>query len=141
MADLKSIEFVLPEPIKDFIFDLHQATRKAFKVEDVQKLYDIKFKELSEKYFSQCPWPSLKHVASECYFDDDFLLFYREMTLRHLFSKQKPTLSDHLDAWSSYSNLFDFLINTKKPDMIISTVWANEIVIFPPFRNYLSIKL
>lgn len=128
MTDLKNIEFVLPEPISEFIFDLHQATRKAFNVAEVQKLYDVKFKELSEKYFSQSPWPSPKHVAPECYFDDDFLLFYREMTLRHLFSKQKPTLNDHLEAWSSYTSLFDFLINSKKPDIIISTVWANEIV-------------
>ena len=89
---------MLPEPIKDFIFDLHQATRKTRKLEDVQKLYDIKFKELSEKYFAQTPWPSPKHVESDCYYDEDFLLFYREMTLRHLFSKQKPVLADHLQV-------------------------------------------
>ena len=103
-----SIDFVLPEAIKDFIFDLHQATRRiaggSKQVEDVQRLYEVRFKELSEKYFSQSPWPTAANVASECNFDEDFLLFYREMTLRHLFSKQKPTLSEHFESWTNFLN-------------------------------------
>ena len=118
----------MTDAIKDFIFDLHEATRYHKNVDDIQRLYEGKFRELSEKYFSQSPWPSTKIVAPECSFDEDFLLFYREMALRHLFSKQKPTLSHHLEAWNSYMNLFTFLMSSKTADMMISSQWAHEIV-------------
>jgi hypothetical protein len=66
-----------PAPVRDFIFDLHQATRRSLRIEDVQKLYDVKFREVTEKYFVLGPWPSSVSIASECDSDDAFLLFYR----------------------------------------------------------------
>ena len=127
-----SIDFVLPKEIQGFIFELHQATRRIGggekQVEDVARLYDVRFKELSEKYFSQSPWPTSNEVAAECSYDEDFLLFYREMTLRHLFSKQKPTLSEHFESWTNFVNLFTFLINSRSPEMIMTPQWAHEIV-------------
>ena len=42
--DNKHIDFALPDAIKDFIFDMHDATRRSLRVEDVQTLYDSKFK-------------------------------------------------------------------------------------------------
>lgn len=122
------LSYLKTEAIKDFIFHLHEATRCHQNIDTIHKLYDGKFRELSEKYFSQCSWPSAKHVAPECSFDDDFLLFYREMAQRHLFSKQKPTLSDHLEAWNSYMNLFAFLMSSNSANMMISPQWAHEIV-------------
>ena len=68
MAEFKSIDFLLPE-VKDFIFDLHHATRNSFRLDEVQLLYDVQFKDLSEKYFAQSSWPSPSHVASECYYE------------------------------------------------------------------------
>ena len=77
MTEFKSIDFVLPEAIKDFIFDLHQATRKSLRVDDINVLYHTKYRDLSEKYFAQSAWPTSLQVAPECYFDDDFLLLYK----------------------------------------------------------------
>ena len=88
MSEFKQIDFVLPDPLKDFIFDLHQATRKAQIAEEVQPLYDVKFKELSEKYFPSSPWPTCKQVEEECRFDNEFLFFYRSFDIL-LFLKKK----------------------------------------------------
>lgn len=50
------------------------------------------------------------------------------MTLRHLFSKQKPTLSDHFESWTIFISLSNFLINSKSPEMMITPQWAHEIM-------------
>lgn len=44
---------------------------------EVQKLYDVRAKEITEKYFSQSQWPESKIIAGEVKNDESFLLFYR----------------------------------------------------------------
>lgn len=71
------------------------------------RLYETTFKELTEKYFKDIAWPAPSAIANECRSDAVFLIYYREMTLRHLFSKLKPQLSDYLDAWNIYREVFN----------------------------------
>ena len=75
--DKKQIEFILPEDIRYFVFDLHDSCRRALRVEEVQINYEIKFKELTEKYFAKSAWPEAANVAYECSNDENFLLFYK----------------------------------------------------------------
>jgi len=72
-----SIEFSLPGPIRDFVFDLHESMRRSQRVFDVQRLYDVRVKELTEKYFSQSPWPESNLISGEVKNDEGFLLFYK----------------------------------------------------------------
>lgn len=123
-----SIEFLMPEPIKDFVFDLYQSSRRSLRTEDVQLCYD-KRNTLSEKYFNSSAWPEPQSIAAECNNDSVFLLFYREMTLRHIFTKLKPQLNEYINAWGNYQKLFGFLINsTGEPDLALSVQWACDIV-------------
>ena len=71
------VDFNLPSVIKDFLFDLHDATRRSARIDEVQRLYDAKFKEITDKYFAQSPWPETKVIASEVGNDEGFLVFYR----------------------------------------------------------------
>ena len=48
--------------------------------------------------------------------------------MRQLFVKQKPSLSDHLEAWSTYTGIFEFLLQAKVPEVAVSAQWANDIV-------------
>ena len=123
------IDFSLPDVIKDFVFDLFQASRRTCRIEEVQVLYDQKFKELSDKYFTQSPWPSSEAVSKECNGDDVFLLFYKEMSLRHRFSKMKQIpISLYLEAWENYNRLFNILLSSKESFIMISTQWAYDII-------------
>jgi hypothetical protein len=65
MEDAPKVDFTLPAPITDFLFDLHDAMRRGRRVEEVQILYDSKFKEITDKYFSQSPWPDSAVIAPE----------------------------------------------------------------------------
>jgi hypothetical protein len=71
------VDFGLPAAIKDFLFDLHDAVRRSTRMDEVARLYDVKFKEITEKYFAQSPWPDSKIIAAEVGNDDGFLHFYR----------------------------------------------------------------
>lgn len=75
--DDKIVDFTLPQAIRDFVFDLHDAVRRSRGIEEVQRLYETRLKEMSDKYFSQSTWPEAKAIASEVYNDEFFLLLYR----------------------------------------------------------------
>jgi len=139
-----SIEFSLPDVIKDFVFDLYQASRRGCRIEEVQVLYDQKFKELSDKYFSQSPWPAPEAISKECNDDDVFLLFYQEMSLRHRFSKMKQIpISLYLEAWENYNRLFNILLSSKENFIMISTQWAYDIMqeFVYTFQSYCQYRL
>ena len=72
-----SIGFVIPNTIKDFIFDLHDSCRRALILDEVQRLYEAKGKEITDKYFSSSPWPDAKSIAGEVENDEFFLCLYR----------------------------------------------------------------
>jgi len=124
----KSIDFQLPDAIKDFIFDLNDATRRSMRVEEVEPLYDVKFKEITDKYFASSAWPEPAAIAGECNEDAVFLLFYRELTLRHAITKLKPQLIDHIEAWNNYCKLFHYLQHNVNAEMVISVQWACDMI-------------
>lgn len=74
---MSEVEFNLPGPLKDFIFDLHDAMRRSGRPGEVQKLYEVRAREITEKYFSNSPWPDVKAVSGEVKHDEKFLLFYK----------------------------------------------------------------
>lgn len=121
----------VPKSILDFVSDLHNAVKYSQRLEDVSECYESRFKEITEKYFAASAWPEPRSIASECYNDEDFLLFYREMTLRHVFTCQKikPQISDHMDSWANYVKLFDFVVRTAdRQEVLLTTQWAADII-------------
>ena len=104
---MTQLDIKLPESIGNWIFDLHDATRRSLRSEDVQPLYEQQYKELSDKFFTQSAWPVTKLVAPECNGDEIFLIFYSELRTRHMFTKLKPsaadlTLVDFVESWDNY---------------------------------------
>lgn len=77
VMDDKVLEFSLPNVIKDFIFDLHDAVRRSRVVEEVQRLYETRMKEITDKYFSSSSWPESKAISTDVYHDEFFLALYR----------------------------------------------------------------
>lgn len=56
-------------------------------------------------------WPNEESIASECDDDQIFLLFYRELTLRHFFAKQKQIqVAPYFDSWATYNKVTLFSI-------------------------------
>ncbi|KAH8051665.1 hypothetical protein JL720_15049 [Aureococcus anophagefferens] len=70
MSDPTAEDFLVNQQIKDFAFDLHDATRRSHLAEDIKRLYTVEFKELSEKYCDKQPWPVAEAIASQCIGND-----------------------------------------------------------------------
>lgn len=77
MNSESSVDFSLPSALRDFVFDLHDSVRRSRIVEDLQRLYEVRYKEVSEKYLVQSTWPEAKSIAGDVYNDEFFLSLYR----------------------------------------------------------------
>ncbi|KAJ1447796.1 translation initiation factor 3 complex subunit L [Pelagophyceae sp. CCMP2097] len=101
--------------------------------EDIERLYSVEWKELSEKYCDKQPWPTREAISSQCIGDDGrpddfFLRLYEEMALRHLFAKLKPTLQDRIDAWRVYLDLFAQFEKCQELSIALSPQWVFDIL-------------
>ena len=90
-------DYLVNQQIKDFVFDLHDASRRSHIAEDLKRLYNLEFKDLSDKYCDKAPWPSAPAVSSQCIGNDGqpdayFLCVYKELVYRHMFAKLKGGL-------------------------------------------------
>lgn len=66
----------VPTVIRDFVFDLHDAVRRSLRLEDVQRLYETKQKEITDSYFANSNWPEARVISSEANDDELFLALY-----------------------------------------------------------------
>ncbi len=105
MSKAEEFSVNLPAALRDFVFDIHDATRRACRVDEVQRLYEHRYKEVTDQYFPNSHWPDAKHIAQEVQHDEVFLALYREMAMRHITVKLKPQLSDHINSWSNYKKV------------------------------------
>lgn len=105
MSKFEDFTVTLPTPLRDFIFDIHDATRRSGRLDEVQRLYEHRYKEVTDQYFPNAPWPDTKHVSAEVQDDEVFLALYREMAMRHITVKLKPQLNDHINSWTNYKKV------------------------------------
>uniref|UniRef100_A0A7S1FPR6 Eukaryotic translation initiation factor 3 subunit L n=1 Tax=Corethron hystrix TaxID=216773 RepID=A0A7S1FPR6_9STRA len=101
----------IPDTVKNFVFDLHDACRRSQSAVEARNLYVVEYRSLCEKYFSNCAWPSSSGISSECNADPIFLALYGELTTRHYHGTCRTTVADRIDSWSTYRHLFDTLLN------------------------------
>jgi len=109
MAD----SFLLPESVKDFIFDLHDSCRRSQNLNEQKSLYTQTLKDITSKYFSSSPFPPPEAIKNECESDGLFLAFYDELATRHLFTSMRPGLAEKLESWKVYLRLFDRVLEAR----------------------------
>lgn len=137
----RGADFLVNDAIKDYIFDLHQATRFSCLRSEVDALYGAKFQELSKMYYGdKTAWPAPATIASMTPApvgkgaDEFFLCFYKEMADRHFFANGRPTAQDSVDAWANYCKLFDMVVanangGAASPShMVANEQWAFDVV-------------
>ena len=117
----------VPQAFTDFIFDLYDSVTISQIPEEQQKLYQTTLPDLSQKYFGTTPWPSATSIASECNGDPLFLAVYRELTHRHWHSVSRPTLTDRMEGWDVYAQLFDECLESS-PNFYLIPTWVFEIL-------------
>ena len=131
----------VPKAVTDFLFDLYDSVTLCQLTVEQSKFYNTDLPDLSAKYFGSTPWPSAASIASECNGDPLFLAVYRELTHRHWHSVSRPTVSDRIEGWDVYKELFDEILEGT-PNFFLIPAWVFEMLFefVYQFQGYCQIK-
>lgn len=124
-------DLVVPD-VKNFIRKFNSKLRSCDTYE-IQNLYDIEFQKLTERFFKGSPWPSAEAVKAADIVDNDdenFLVLYKELYFRHIYSKLSPTVINRFDSFINYTCLFNILLglNSQSPELELPTSWLWDIL-------------
>lgn len=131
----------VPQAVTDFLFDLYDSVTLSQRPDEQTTLYTVDLPDLSQKYFATSPWPSPTSIACECNGDPFFLAVYRELTHRHWHSISRPTVTDRMEGWDVYRELFDEILDAT-PNFFLVGTWVFEILFefVYQFQGYCQIK-
>jgi translation initiation factor 3 subunit L len=136
MADIEAIEAqadsndafaVVPEAVKQYL-NYFQKCFEERNVSELHLLYEQAFQNLSERYYKASPWPNVEQVSGVLQkHDQTFLLLFNELRNRHLFEKTQPSLSQRLESWESYCELFTVFLKDGMIDVDLPASWLWDI--------------
>jgi len=104
----------LPEVIRLFVVYFQKQVREG-NVYEVHTNYEATFNKLTDRFYKSTPWPSAETIAPLVGNDAQFLLLYKELYYRHIYSKLQPTMEQRVASWKNYCDIFDMLLNTEAP--------------------------
>jgi len=84
------------------------------KVQEVHRLYEDDFNKLSQEHYRTKHWPSVTAVAEQISENTLFLILYKELYYRHMFSRlggDKITFDDRKGSWENYRRLLDLIVS------------------------------
>ena len=99
----------VPDVIRSFIVFFQKQVREGALYE-VHSIYESSFHKLTERYYKSSPWPPAEAISPLVDGDMQFLLLYKELYFRHIYSKLQPTLDQRFDSWRNYVDIFNLLL-------------------------------
>lgn len=104
--------YMLPDDVKKYVIYFCAEFHKSNNISQIEFLFDIGHKRLSEQYFSELQWPSADVVSPLVKGDKLFLAFYKELYFRHLYAKLQPSIENRLDSYANYVALFTLFLGS-----------------------------
>ncbi|CAI7766469.1 unnamed protein product [Closterium sp. NIES-53] len=99
----------VPDVVKTFVAFLYRHIREN-NVYEIHQMYENSFHKLSQRLFSESPWPTAEAIAPVVDHDHVFCLLYRELYFRHVFARLQPTLEQRCESWENYCSLFQVVL-------------------------------
>ncbi|KMZ79487.1 eukaryotic translation initiation factor 3 subunit 6 interacting protein [Plasmodium vivax India VII] len=100
------------EEVETFLINLHDFVYHR-NAEAIKKLFDTDFYAISEIYFKNIRWPSIKLVdvfyKQKNRFHNLIHSLYEELYYRHVFIINDVTLEDRKNSWDNYKCLLNFI--------------------------------
>jgi RNA polymerase I-associated factor PAF67 len=123
-----NVHETMPTVVRNFILVLHSYVKQE-NVFEIRKIYRNSFNKLTENYFANSAWPPVSSVAQLVDQDQVFLMLYRELYFRHVYSRLKPSRQNRFESWENYTLFFDYLLNSETPQSLkLPTPWLWDIV-------------
>eukprot|EP00735_Rhodelphis_limneticus_P011632 TRINITY_DN475_c0_g1::TRINITY_DN475_c0_g1_i1::g.2601::m.2601 TRINITY_DN475_c0_g1::TRINITY_DN475_c0_g1_i1::g.2601 ORF type:complete len:568 (-),score=194.45,sp/A7SDW5/EIF3L_NEMVE/50.20/2e-171,Paf67/PF10255.4/6.7e-148,TPR_2/PF07719.12/2.2e+03,TPR_2/PF07719.12/0.056,TPR_1/PF00515.23/3.1e+03,TPR_1/PF00515.23/0.14 TRINITY_DN475_c0_g1_i1:319-2022(-) len=95
--------------VSDFVVYFQKCIREG-NIEEVFNCYDNYYNQITEHNFRDRPWPSADDIAGLVGGDTVFLILYKEIFYRHIYSKLNPSLAQRVESWDNYCDLFNLLL-------------------------------
>ena len=83
----------VPEPVSRFLVSLSRALRER-KVYEVHQAIESGWTNITNQYYKSAPWPPAEAVAPLVDHDDTFMVLYKELAYRHVYSRLQPTVHE-----------------------------------------------
>ncbi|KAH7337932.1 eukaryotic translation initiation factor 3 subunit 6 [Rhizoctonia solani] len=118
----------IPDVVKRFIVQFHQAVMDN-NLSEITNAYDQGWNRLTEKFYSKSEWPEAELIAPLVNDDPIFLILYRELYYRHVYSKLQPEIDDRFHSYENSCELFNYLLNSEGPVQLeLPDQWLWDII-------------
>ena len=114
--------------LSQFIVHFHQAVVNN-NLEQITGAYESGWNKLTEKYYAKTEWPEAEVIAPlvndgmfavriqlfrtllNAFLDPIFLILYRELYYRHVYSRLTPDIDDRFHSNENSCELFNYLLS------------------------------
>ncbi|KAI9105367.1 RNA polymerase I-associated factor PAF67-domain-containing protein [Phlyctochytrium arcticum] len=122
-------EIQIPDHIRNFILHFHHNVTER-NVWDLHAIYESGWNKYTEKYYQKTPWPEPEAIAGLVNDDQIFLILYKELYYRHIYSKLTPSIDDRIASYSNYCDLFNYILNNsaEPSDLELPNQWLWDII-------------
>ncbi|KAG1852868.1 RNA polymerase I-associated factor PAF67-domain-containing protein [Suillus subalutaceus] len=118
----------IPDIVKRFIVHFHQAVLDN-NLQEVTLAYESGWTRLTEKYYAKTEWPEAETIAPLVNDDQIFLILYRELYYRHVYSRLQPNVDDRFHSYENSCELFNYLLNSDGPvPLSLPANWLWDII-------------
>ncbi|KAG6834436.1 hypothetical protein H0H93_009631, partial [Arthromyces matolae] len=104
----------IPDVVKGFIVHFHQAVLEN-NLAEITVAYESGWNKYTEKFYSRTEWPEAEVIAPLVNDDPIFLILYRELYYRHVYSRLQPNIDDRFHSYENSCELFNYLLNSEGP--------------------------
>ncbi|KAJ2927959.1 hypothetical protein H1R20_g9124, partial [Candolleomyces eurysporus] len=118
----------IPDPVKAFIVHFHQAVLDN-NLAEITVAYESGWNKYTEKFYSKTEWPEAEVIAPLVNDDPIFLILYRELYYRHVYSRLQPDIDDRFHSYENSCELFNYLLNSDGPVQLeLPEQWLWDII-------------
>jgi len=114
----REIKETIPDAVDSFLGKLLDALKKR-NIKEIHKRYEEDFNTITNNHYRTKKWPSAAAVEKDFPGEELFLIMYKELYYRHLYSRiqlKDIMWSDRKGSWDNYCRLFDLIIEDLNDD-------------------------
>ncbi|KAL4261391.1 translation initiation factor 3 subunit L [Pleurotus pulmonarius] len=104
----------IPDAVKNFIIHFHRAVLDN-NLAEITIAYESGWNKFTEKFYAKTEWPEAEVIAPLVNDDPIFLILYRELYYRHVYSRLSPNIDDRFHSYENSCELFNYLLNSDGP--------------------------
>ncbi|KAI3614726.1 hypothetical protein CBS9595_003997 [Malassezia furfur] len=135
---MAAAQTAIPEPVRKYLVLFHQAI-VSHSMPDMIHAYESHWNRLTEKYYQRTEWPDAETIAPLVGDDATFLMLYRELWYRHVYSRLMPDGEDRFQSYDNYCDLFNYILNSDGPvplELPVQWLWDMIDEFIYQFQSY-----